>query len=44
MPMQYEIRPISSKEFGEFSETTARAFGIDQDAIFIYEEILFRFR
>ena len=30
--MPYEIRPISSKEFGEFSESTATAFGIDQDA------------
>ena len=35
MPMQYEIRPISSKEFSEFSETTARAFGIDQDAKYL---------
>tara|TARA_Y100000590_G_scaffold20305_1_gene23690 strand:+ start:950 stop:2152 length:1203 start_codon:yes stop_codon:yes gene_type:complete len=32
MTNQYEIRPISDKEFGKFSETSARAFGFDQDA------------
>ena len=31
MTNQYEIRPISDKEFGKFSETSARAFGFDQD-------------
>ena len=33
--MQYEIRSISSEEFGEFSKSTATAFGDDQDAEYL---------
>ena len=35
MTPQYEIRSISGEEFGAFSETSARAFGFDQDARYL---------